>query len=234
VRGLGRVGAAISPSNSEETFFGPPAFEDEFAFFERKIDGKKLPTQKYTLATAVNLFTNKRSGLKRFDFNLGAIAKYNKIDHEVSGGGGLSGVAGPFTFGYAAYSDSYVQDEVQYEIDKSTRINSTVETYSVGLFLESLAFDYSRQYIYALDDTAVISIFTGSLLLKKAIITASLRNENSNRPYYNFSTRMLEAKREKNETFGGLQVVAGKHVMVGAFYNYYLLHEFSIGLTAFF
>jgi hypothetical protein len=72
------------------------------------------------------------------------------------------------------------------------------------------------------------------LLLKKAIFTASMRRELSDRPYYSSTNQTLETKHEKNETFLGVQVVANKNIMVGMFYNYYLMREYSLGLTAFF
>lgn len=46
VRGTGRVGAAISPSNSEETFFGPPSIEFDSDYFERKLNSDKYQNQK--------------------------------------------------------------------------------------------------------------------------------------------------------------------------------------------
>jgi hypothetical protein len=35
IRGTGRIGAAISPSNNEQTFFGPPSFELDLDYFNR-------------------------------------------------------------------------------------------------------------------------------------------------------------------------------------------------------
>ena len=53
VKGLGRVGAALSPSNSEETFFGPPGIELPADLLDRKQHQRKFPAQKLTLATAL-------------------------------------------------------------------------------------------------------------------------------------------------------------------------------------
>lgn len=54
-KGTGRVGAAISPSNSEETFFGPPGIELDDDMYQRKYAADKFASNKVTLATAVNL-----------------------------------------------------------------------------------------------------------------------------------------------------------------------------------
>ena len=61
VKGLGRIGAAISPSNSEETFFGPPGVEVPADFLTRHQEKHKYPSQKLTLATAFGLL--RRVGL---------------------------------------------------------------------------------------------------------------------------------------------------------------------------
>ena len=69
VKGLGRVGAAISPSNNEETFFGPPGIELPEDLQNRKSGKHKFPAQKWTLATSFGLIDNRSSGLERFETN---------------------------------------------------------------------------------------------------------------------------------------------------------------------
>lgn len=235
VKGLGRVGAAISPSNTEETFFGPPGFEIPEEYGQRKSEGNKLPSQKVALASAFNIYSNKKNGLKKFELNLGVMGKYNKISYKVSPGGGLSGIAGPFTFGYSAYSDSFIWNKEAFDADPNLEILYNVETYSAGIFLDSVAIDYSELRIYPKDARdSKVSMLTGSLLLKDGIITLSWRKEISDRYAFNFTTHMLEERREKEDVFGGVQWAATKNIMVGAFYNYYLLHEISLGVTAFF
>ncbi|RYZ67520.1 MAG: hypothetical protein EOP09_10905, partial [Proteobacteria bacterium] len=108
VRGLGRVGAAISPSNSEETFFGPPGFEDSSMYLYRHVDLKKYPNQKYTLAAAGKLIDKYGSGDTQLNLNLGVMGKYNKFTTNVSPGLGLNGTFGPVSFG-----GSYYMDETQ-------------------------------------------------------------------------------------------------------------------------
>src|SRR5437868_8058952 len=84
VRGLGRVGAAISPANSEETFFGPPGFETPQDYLQRNIQGTKYPSQRYTLAAAASLASREGSDLNSYSLKLGLMGKYNKYTTNVS------------------------------------------------------------------------------------------------------------------------------------------------------
>lgn len=233
VQGLGRIGAAISPSNSEETFFGPPSLELPENYLERKQNAKKYRVQKSTLATGVQLFRSRSSGLKRVELNLGVMGKYNTATKAITPGGGVSGVLGPLTFGYSAYQDQTQLDYSIYGLDEKRTTRFHVETYSAGLFLNSLALDYSilRQVT---DEVSMTSVVTASLFLKKSMFTAALRKESSNRPMYNFSTRNLEDQRDKSEVFAAAQFNVWKELMAGVFYNYYVLRELSVGATYFF
>jgi hypothetical protein len=233
VRGLGRVGAALSPSNNDETFFGPPGFEQPFEYYDRKEARQKYPQQKVSLAAAVNLYKNKKSNLSRFEVNLGGVVKYNRFTYGIRPGVGINTVAGPFTFGY-----SIAQDEVQLNYDKfgnprtSTK-QYVVASYSLGVSLSSLALDYSVLSLQS-DQPATVAVSTASLFVYRAILTLSSRLEQSERPYYNFASHQLETRYNKNDLFFGLQYSFTNSFMVGAFYNYYLLREVSAGLTLFF
>lgn len=233
VKGLGRVGAAISPSNSEETFFGPPGIELPPDLVSRKVDKHKFPSQKYTLAAAFGLLDNKQSGLERFELNLGVMGKYNRLTKETDGGAGLTGVLGPLTFGYSIYNDQTQLDYTPYGLDDKPVTRYRVETYSIGLFLHSILIDYSVLRMMA-DSVATTTVLTGALLFKRLILTAALRRDSSILPSYNYATRTLDATTERGEVFGGVQVGITSAIMVGAFYNYYLMRETSLGLTVFF
>ncbi len=233
VKGLGRVGAAISPSNSEETFFGPPGFETDSNLLKRKENQEKYPNQKITLATAFSLFEKNGSGLGRYSLKLGVMGKYNKLTNHVSPGGGLSGVLGPFYFGYSIYDDETKLDQNYGGSDSSPPIKYQVHTYNVGLFLSSLILDYSNLRVQEPYESSV-SLFTASLMVRRFIITASKRIEDSPRPYYNFDTQQLEYKQIKDDYFGGIQYSASNNIMLGVLYNYYLLHELSGSFTLFF
>lgn len=241
VKGLGRVGAAISPSNSEETFFGPPATEISSEFLERKMGQHKLATQKYTLATAVGLFDNKQSGLRRMELNLGIMGKYNTLTKAVLPGAGLSGILGPFTFGYSRYMDQTLLDYEPYAIPLKQTIDADVETYSVGVFLNSFAIDYSVLKEITTDrstsvtgEPALITVLTGTLLLQKTFLTVSHRLEKSDRPAYDFEFNRLKTSEIKREIFLGAQFQIADFLMIGVFHNYYLMRELSFGATLFF
>jgi hypothetical protein len=108
-----------------------------------------------------------------------------------------------------------------------------VQTYNIGIFMTSLTFDYSHMKILT-EDPSYVNLYTASLTLKKFILTASRRVEESSRPAFNEDLKSLEVSRNKEETFGGVQVWVNNNVMVGIFYNYYLLREYSLAATVFF
>lgn len=236
VKGTGRVGAAISPSNGEESFFGPPGFEEQSVYYNRKARQEKYTQQKYALATAINLYSSKSDGLSRFSINAGVAGRYNKLTKALTPGAGLTGILGPLTFGFA-----YSQDETQIDppLDQPGAaphaFRSASETLSVGLYLNSLALDYSLMKIYGEGlGQFNVGLFTASLLLKRAILTTSIRQELSNRWKFDRETNTLLDERTKTNLFLGAQVTVTKTVMVGVFYNYYLLDEISAGGTLFF
>jgi hypothetical protein len=234
IKGTGRIGAAISPSNNEEGFFGPPGLELDPEYLQRKINGDKYKSQKVSLATAVNLYNNKKKGMKQFMLNLGLIAKYNTVANEILGGGGLGTVLGPFTLGYSANTDLYVLEKEKYGLMEDLRVPYTVQAFSAGIFLNSLALDYSYLTMdYEDQPLSHVQLVTASVFLKRVILTASRRREDSFRPEYDYENKILVPKQIKYEYFGGVQVGITKTVMLGAFYNYYLLRELSFGLTLF-
>lgn len=235
VRGLGRVGAAISPSNSEDTFFGAPAYEYDADYLTRKTGREKYRQQKVTLATAVNLFEYKRSALRRMSLNLGVLGKYNQTTYATTPGAGLNGILGPFTFGYSVYRDetqlaTAVDDDGGLIRDK---VQSIVENYSVGLYLNSLVLDYSTLRLQN-SDVDRVDLFTVSLLLDRWVLSFSERRETSRRPSFNYHFEKLDAEATKHEHFYGAQFKITGNFMVGLMYNYYLLRELSGSLTLMF
>jgi len=236
VHGTGRVGAAISPSNSEETFFGPPGYENFNDFLERKGLAKKYPNQKYTLAGAMRLIEKNGSGLNAYSLKLGAMVKYNKLTGGVMPGIGLNGVLGAITFGGSVYKDQTQLNDPVTGGEPYQRFNYQVTTYNLGLFLSSLVIDYSHLTLSDPDatDTSQVDLFTVSLFVKKFILTAAKRTENSARPYYNYATDLIENKQIKEDYFGGVQYSINKNFMIGGFYNYYLVQDLSFSLTIFF
>lgn len=233
IRGNGRMGAALSPSNSEETFFGSPGFELPEDLFKRKEEKDKFSSQKMTLAAAFDIADRKGNSFRRYALKLGAMTKYNKLTGNVTPGGGLQAVWGPLTAGYSLYSD---QSELNFGGGFTQTIKYNVQTYNMGLYLTSLILNYSHLRLETEDKTylATVRLYTASLSLGKFIFTASQRIEDSPAPYYNYQTRELEDKKIKYEYFGGIQYSLSKNFLLGALYNYFLLREYSISGTLFF
>lgn len=235
VQGLGRAGASISPANSEETFFGPPAVEYSSDYLDRQILGQKYESQKYTLATAFKVL-EKGSGRSRFNLSLGAMAKYNKYTSRTTPGGGLSGSLGPILFGASVYWD---ETQLDPELEPSLIPPPTrykVQTYSFGLYLTSVILNYSNLQMISETDatTSTVSVLMGSLFTKQFVFNLAHRSENSDRSWYNPSTNALEFKQIKNDYFLGFQYRMTKNFMTGVFYNYFMLHELALTGTLFF
>ncbi len=234
ITGTGRVGAAISPSNDEEGFFGPPGLEPDPEYLERKMKEDKYKSPKINFATGFNVYNNKKKDLKQFRLNLGVIAKYNRVSNEIFGGGGVNAIIGPLTLGYAANNDKYVLEKEKYGLPEDMDIPYDTQSFSVGIFLNSLAVDYSELRMdYGKEVISNVSLLTASVFVHRFILTASRRREDSFRPRYDFGSQMLEYDKIKYEHFGGVQMGVTKTIMFGVFYNYYLLREISFGLTLF-
>lgn len=235
VKGTGRVGAAISPSNGEETYFGPPGFEEPDTYLDRKKSKSKFSSRKIALATAFNVFSNNKQGLKRVDLNVGVMGKYHRDTQSVWPGAGINGIAGPITFGYSVTGDESLLVNSAAPKIEPYMFRYSIETYSIGMYLTSVAVDYSLMQLYSAEaPTMTVRLLTASLFLSRWIVTASSRVEDSFRPAYDWETGSLVYEQEKHDVFFGAQFSATKNVLVGAFYNYYLLREISIGLTVFF
>jgi len=235
VQGLGRAGAAISPANSEETFFGPPSVELNSDYLQRHLDHDKYKSQKYTLSTAFKI-TKKTSKKNSLKLNLGVMAKYNKFTKNITPGGGLAGSFGPVQFGGSYYLD---ETQLSPELDDAARPTPTrykVQTYNIGLYLTSiiLSYSYLQMNLENGDTQSINSVLTASLFYNRFIFNLAGRIENSSRQWYNPDSKLLESKQIKNDYFGGIQVRLNKNIMLGSFYNYYLLNEFSTTLTLFF
>ncbi|NUN07175.1 MAG: hypothetical protein HUU57_15625 [Bdellovibrio sp.] len=233
IRGNGRMGAALSPSNSEQTFFGAPGFELPEDLYERKYDKEKYQSQKVTLAAAMDIAEKKGSGLRRYSLKAGAMAKYNKDTTTITPGAGLQAVWGPLTAGYSMYDD---ESRLNYGDGSQKTIKYRVQTYNVGVYLSSVILNYSHLHLENNEKNylATVHLYTASLSLGKFIFTASQRVEDSPAPDYNYELKDLENKKIKYEHFGGIQYSLSKNFLLGVLYNYYLLREISVSGTLFF
>lgn len=236
VQGLGRVGAGISPSNNEETFFGPPGFETDNDLLDRKRSQNKYPKQKYTFASAMNVIKRTGGGLKSRSLQVGIMAKYNTKSYGTNGGLGMNGILGPFTFSGSIYDDETKIEDARIAEDQRNTYKYQVKTYSVGISLGSFLIDYSVLRSEVKDSGGIfgVRLLSGSLLVRRIILTLSKRIEDSNRSDYNYSTHALENKKIKEDYFAGLQLNFTKDLMAGLLYNYYQLHETSVIATYFF
>lgn len=235
VKGLGRVGAAISPTANQETFFGPPGFELPEDYLARMREEEKYQNQVMSLASAFSVYSNKSKGLKRFQLNLGIMGKYNRLTHGITPGGGLSVIGGPFTAGFSMSQDQSQIKLIEGALQETHVLKYQTQTFSGGIFLNSVALDYSHQKLIFEDDEEInITLITGSIILRKWILTLANRKEESDRLAYDFKTRELKTEMIKYETFGGVQFSATKVLMLGIFHNYYLMRELSAGITLFF
>lgn len=236
VKGLGRVGAGISPSNSEDTFFGPPGFEFTEETFERKREKKKYPNQKVTIATAADIVKRRGSGLKTFGMKLGLMGKYNRKTQGWNGGGGLNMIVGPFALGASQYNDETLLAEVLGGEEKLVA-KYKVQTLNAGISLNSLLLDYSVMKMHTTEDNelfATVNHITAGLMWKRMILTIARRTEDSQRLAYNYEKDLMEEKQIKEDYFGGIQVRVFNPLSIGAYYNYYLLREYSVSATLFF
>lgn len=147
----------------------------------------------------------------------------------------MTATFGPFNFSTASYKDETLLVYPEFYFLPNQAVKYNVKTYSWGLSLSSLLLDQSTLQLF-FDDTDekwTVHLTTISLMVKKMIITASKRREESTRAAYNFKTSQLDYLEVKEDVFGGLQIHATKNLMLGVLYNYYMLHETSITATIF-
>lgn len=253
VTGSGRIGAAISQTPTQESFFSNIAFENTYSYRQRKIE-KLLykPDDSYAFSFAANIFgKKKRKGLQ---LDLGLIAKRNgQADRNFIGGGATLSFNKVISFGYARYDDTYYEDlrdvtlteyntngdevgDIVFPDDPSaiTDIDLTVETYIWSLKYGNIAFDHlTIKTIFDAPniDTSYVKVFNTSIFYNKWIFTYGMREEESFREDYKDEEFITE--KFKYDTFMGAQYAFGKNALIGLFSNYYLLNEWTMGLVIF-
>ncbi len=232
VKGIGWAGASISPSNFEESFFGAPVQEIPEQQLIRKTNRTKYKSQKTNIATAFEMYDNKKSGISHFNVNFGVIGKYNSLTKLVMPGFGFSGTFGNIVWGWALATDRTVLDyNTQYGLPSQTYLYAT-ESYSFGLVLDKVILDYSMLSIPALEPISV-QVITGAVFFSNWILTLSRRQETSNRLYYDYTTKGFLSSQIKTSAFMGLQYKYNKNFVVSGLYNYFLLNEISLATTWF-
>jgi hypothetical protein len=226
-KGLGRIGAAVSPSNSDETFFGAPALETPTDLIDRMDARSKYSSGKLTGAVAVSLFNQTGSSLGDVHIQAGILGRYEGFSHHIKPGLGIQGIVGPVYAGA-----SYLEDEMS--VVPQTCLDTTLSTYSLGLSLNSVLVDYSVLTVSG-DFHATATVGTVAVFFGRFILTGARRETKSEeRFFYDFATQGLANVTSQVDYFGGLQFKTTSFLILGAFYNYYLLHEMSLGATVFF
>lgn len=253
VTGTGRVGAAISNNPSEETFFGNGVQEDYIAYRSRWFNKKKFESDKLVLSGAMNIFGKKKKKGLQMDVGL-SYRKINDIDTTYLGGGVAFNWSKILSFSYAEFRDAYVKDYrnqtiqffntdgTSYDILMSNVASNLyqrhfqVRNYVAGFNYRNWSFDYSWFTTTNLDDNtkAYVTIFNVSYYLRNWMFTYGTREEESPREVYDRDNEVMKYKKFKYNKFLGIQYALGNHFVVGLFNNYYLLNEWTAGLTFFF
>jgi hypothetical protein len=227
VSGTGAIGGGFSTSNTEGSFFGITTTEDSIDQVERRLAKKPYESDRLTFVLAGNIFGRKKKKKRKFiSANIGLIAKHNKQTGNYNGGLGLSGTLGIFNFGYARYRDDH-KDKLSGE--ESTYYNQSL---SVGGKFANVAVDYIYMESHAFP-VSYVRMLTATIFAKKAMFTYGLRSEYSKFIKTSAFTQGVESKDPKNDTFMGAQYIFKKKVVLGIFYNYFLLREYSFGLSFF-
>lgn len=251
VYGTGRIGGAIASYPNDGTFFGNLAVEDSQNFRRRTLERERFKEEKFALATGANIFGGKKK--KGLSMDIGLVWRRQMELEENNFGGGISFTYNKFlSFGYARYSDIYylnLNGELGYVYDQfgnatqvifgPTAVYQTefeVESFIYGLKFSTVAFDYVK-YITTYEDSTTepdeVVVWNLSYFYRKWIFSYGRRHEDSSKELY-FEEAEFISKRLKDDSFLGAQYATNNGFLLGAFINYYLLDDISLGLTFFF
>ncbi|OFZ74757.1 MAG: hypothetical protein A2451_08200, partial [Bdellovibrionales bacterium RIFOXYC2_FULL_39_8] len=180
VSGTGRVGAGITTSMPENTFFGNTTSENPIDYATRIEDGEKFQSKKYNLAGAMNLYGKKQNSV--FNLNAGTMVVYNKDTKKSTFGGCGSVSLGPISFGMATLSDYWQHYDIYLpEQEIGDPVKYPILSTSWGLKLPFLAMDYTKLVNKVPDHEFTVTIFTVGIYYKSWIFTYSKRTELSER-----------------------------------------------------
>lgn len=230
VSGNGKVGAGISTSNSDDTFFGNTAKEFTEDYENRiQSDNGKYKSKKYTFVSAIKLYKTKKGF---FTVNVGAIGKYVEDTSNIQLGGGGSISLGPLNVGYSRYKDEGTAMTLDSNLLRQPTV-FYVDSYSVGLNLPFITFDYSL-FDNRVNGGEKVHIYSGGFFISKLIFSYGRRLEESSRRKYDFQNKQFYSHDRKWSSFAGVQWKFKKKWMAGLLSNYYLNQELSLILTGFF
>ncbi len=250
VTGTGRVGAAVANLPNNGTFFGQTAIETDNSYRVRRIDREKFQEDKLALAAGANLFGGKRKKGLKVDVGV-QLRRHHTLEKEYGGAGATLSYNNIINIGLASYKDVYYEDLRDSEIivvnqDGSTYEFSTdnneqyifkspynVQTLTAGLKFSKLAVDYIKfttDFESETDDFAEASLYNISYFYRMWIFSYGRRFEKSYKEIY--LDQEFVGKKHKSATFLGAQFATG-NFLFGLFHNYYLLDEWSFGITFF-
>jgi hypothetical protein len=231
VSGSGRIGAGLSASNSDETFFGNSAKESTTDYQNRKRAGEKYSIDKYSLSVGASLMGKKKKK-SLFDLSAGFIAKYNDERSKFLPGASLSGSFWLISFGFSYLKDDGYRDPVVYNNLSKEYYNYDVLVYSAGLSLPYINYDYT----YFVNDSPAshrVAIHSVAMFYKSYIFSFGRKKEESDRLHYNEDSKTFTESASIYDTFYGVQYRHRKRFMLGVYHNYYLVNDITLGLTIF-
>lgn len=223
--GTGAIGSGFTVSNQEGTFFGNLTHEDQDIYRQRIRQGDVFDSPKYSGALAFKVGESKNADWMPV-LNVGILGKYNELSDNMHPGAGASLQVGPIFGGISRYRDDFNREDVSLENQRFF-----VNTWSVGLNLSSLAMEYQVTTNSYLEDS-IIRVFSSTLFIEQVMFTYAYRSERSEYPQYDFRDEEFE-EGEQQHYFLGLQYGATENLLIGAFWNYFLLNEVSFGVSLF-
>ena len=255
VTGTGRIGAAISNNPSDGSFFGNTAVEATNEFRKRTILGSAYRTEKFSLATAFNVFGGKKK--KGLQFDIGLIYKrQTELEKDYYGGGFILSYNKFISFGYSQYTDVHYQKisstedtiydqygnatKILYPDDPTLDINEEYKVASsvFGIKFSNIAIDHMRIITtpIGIDDYSETSvgIYNLSYFYKQWIFSYGQRFEVSSKEVFDEELQEFITQEGKSANFAAAQYATKNSFVLGAFINYYLQNELSLGLTYFF
>lgn len=230
VSGTGKVGAGISTSNSDDTFFGNTA-KELTADYEERLTGisEKYDQEKYSFGLGTSIFKSKK---KAVSLNLGLISKYVSSSTAFHFGGSASLVIGPLNFGYSMYRDEGIEKDLNAKFERE-RLVYNVTSYSLGINLPFISFDYTV-FDNDLDEENRVEIYSAGFFYYKWMFSYGRRVEISSRQFYDFEQKQFFDRERKWSSFLGIQYRNSNKWVFGVLSNYYMNSELSFIVTGFF
>ncbi len=224
VFGTSKVGAGASGTNTDDTFFGNTSKEYFEDYESRKINGERFDYDKYSLALGKTLFSSKGN---LFKLNAGLLVKYIEPTKNTYFGPGVSFVLGALNAGYATFKDQGTS-----QFSESETVEFNVETYSIGLNIPFLSFDYTV-FENDLDEINRVEIYSAGFFVDRWMLSYGRRKEETTRRKYSYETEKFLTQEVQWTTFLGVQYFYNKQITLGLLSNYYLNQEFSMIFTIF-